>query len=86
MCKELSSKQLPSTIAISWDGKKTETLEREAFNPERRRRNVLNKREHVVLVDMQNESFIREFIPDSGCGKDQAVAIKAKLILILGAK
>ena len=80
MLKELSSQQLPPTIAILWDGKKTDTMEREVFNLQRRPRNVINKREHVVLVDMQNRSFIGEFIPKSGCGKDKAEAIKAKLI------
>ena len=29
--KSIVSQKLPNTIAISWDGKKTDTLEREAF-------------------------------------------------------
>ena len=39
-----------------------------------------NKNEHIVLVDLQNGTFIGEFTPVSGTGRSAAEGVKQVLI------
>ena len=55
-------------------------MERESFGEGDRQRNVLNKKEHIVLVDVEHGSFIGEFMPENGTGKEVAEGVRSKLI------
>ena len=76
--KTLSSKPVPSTSALSWDGKKCETMVREDYGVSSSRNSTI-KTEHIVVTDMLNNSFIAEFCPDNGTGKSIASGVCTKV-------
>ena len=55
-----------------------ETLTREDYGVNKSR-NVLCKKEHITIVDMENKTFVGDFTTESGKGKVIAEGVKAKI-------
>ena len=72
--KKLSSLPLKQTIAVGWDGKKSDTLVQERFH-DNKLRNVKEKKEHIVITDIYNKVFIAEFSPAESDGQSIALGV-----------